>query len=364
MSETGGSKSNVNGVNSSAPAPKSKKFKRKLTPFLCKEMLFEYAIGTLDQERNRAIEEYLPQDGDCQNSLNDIRSGIQYSRQLSQTKLDPTLMLQLSAAENALSVTKRYSSWKEWPEVLRWSLTAIASSVAIAGLVLVIPWARLSSFRKPQAEFIQVAGLDRSVESTVEGEPVEPQPEEAGEEGSGDEEMGGVPDTQKAAAKSVSQPMVVVPPRATPLPSAQVAAAASVPASTGLPRPNKAANSGASSTAEEMEADAADEPASTKETKAKGFVYRANMSLDHLDDVGPAIADYIGELGGRKAGEVEIGWKRGAGRYYHFSLPADNEEKLMEKLRAYGPVRISKDPHPRVMPQGQVRFILWIEPLN
>jgi hypothetical protein len=88
------------------------------------------------------------------------------------------------------------------------------------------------------------------------------------------------------------------------------------------------------------------------------------MTLGDLENIGPKIAEQIRELGGEKAGEVELGWKRGTGRYYHFAMPETNEKQLLEKLQAYGPVRISKDPHPRVMPEGQVRFILWIESAN
>jgi hypothetical protein len=101
--------------------------------------------------------------------------------------------------------------------------------------------------------------------------------------------------------------------------------------------------------------------AEKKDAKAKGFVYRAFMTLNDLPTLAPKITEEIRSLGGEKAGEVELGWKRGTGHYYHFALPQSNEERLLEKLRAYGPVRISKDPHPRVMPEGQVRFILWIE---
>jgi hypothetical protein len=98
--------------------------------------------------------------------------------------------------------------------------------------------------------------------------------------------------------------------------------------------------------------------------KTKGYVYRAFMDLKNLEVIAPKIADMIRSMGGEKAGEVELGWRRGTGRYFHFSLPESNEKKIIEQLQVFGPVRISKDPHPRVMPEGQVRFILWIEAVN
>lgn len=130
------------------------------------------------------------------------------------------------------------------------------------------------------------------------------------------------------------------------------------------PSPKTSPNAADSKTAaapafegDRVESEAGDE-------KPRGFVYRAFMTLPNLEEISPKIAEDLESLGAEKAGEVELGWKRGTGRYFHFALPEENEKKALEKLQVYGPVRISKDPHPRVMPPGQVRFILWIESAN
>ena len=99
--------------------------------------------------------------------------------------------------------------------------------------------------------------------------------------------------------------------------------------------------------------------------KTNGFVFRGNMKIDEIDVRTPLISQQILDLGGRKAGEVELGWrKENKGSYYHFSMPEENYEKLVEYLHGFGPVRFSKDSHPRVMPQGQIRIILWVERNN
>jgi hypothetical protein len=175
-------------------------------------------------------------------------------------------------------------------------------------------------------------------------------------EGSGDEEFaeessGAVPTTS-----SVSVPSAVIasPKLPTPAPVVSVASApavktsAPVSAPLGIPKP--------------VAVPAATSPPVVASAKAsRGYVYRAFMTLADLENVAPKITQQIKELGAEKAGEVELGWRRGSGRYYHFSMPESNEQRLLETLRGYGPVRISKDPHPRVMPEGQVRFILWVE---
>ncbi|MCM2280431.1 MAG: hypothetical protein NDI61_01135, partial [Bdellovibrionaceae bacterium] len=99
-----------------------------------------------------------------------------------------------------------------------------------------------------------------------------------------------------------------------------------------------------------------------KEAKPKGFVYRAFMNVASVDEVTPEVTKQLESLGGEKAGEVPLGWRKGAGSYFHFTISETHVEEVTKLLRTYGPVRISKDPHPRVMPTGQVRFILWVEP--
>lgn len=308
--------------------------RRKLTPFLCQEMLFEYALDRLDNNRKQAVEDFLKSDQECREILAGIQSAISYSAGLRKTQVRADLLTHLRDAENAVSLGRKYASWKEWPDTLRWSIAALLISVVVAGFVAIVPWHQLPSLttKSPSSSVLELADLSRSENP----EEAENSPEAHdnndvadNDQGSGDEEM----DVAAGAPPS--------PPLPGPTPAAPVVEGGS------------GAEAGA----------AAQTPVARKEPKPRGFVYRAFMNLGNLDEVGPRIADHISELGGSKAGEVELGWQRGSGRYYHFSLPAENEEKLLENLRAYGPVRISKDPHSRVMPEGQVRFILWVEPL-
>lgn len=348
-------------------------FKRQLTPFICHELLYEYSIGALDEKRRRAIEEFLKTDAEGRKILEALRSGVRYVEALAKTDLKPEFLAHLSESENALSLGRKYSSWRTWPETLRWSITAIIISASVASVVAAVPWASLNFFKLMKApesvELAQIPGggmvnLETQGASAVakaEGVASD-EGDESGDDGAGEEEtdLGG-PAAAGARAKDLAAEAVgntqshhlgshdgeEVPLDEELHPAV---ASAKVLAGGGVqPGPQASAAIDTSDLQEK------------KEAKPKGFVYRAFMSLHDLDTVGPKITDEIRGLGGEKAGEVELGWKRGAGRYYHFALPETNEERLMEKLRAYGPVRISKDPHPRVMPSGQVRFILWIE---
>jgi hypothetical protein len=369
------------------------KRKRILTPFLCHEMLYDYSLGLLDAERKAAVEECLLTDAESQRLLKAIREGQNYIEKLALSDVRTSILSELHDAENVMSLGRRYSSWRAWPDTLRWSVLALVTSASVAAIISNMPWHRISGFLnfKPKntdnVELVQIATNSESTNQLGNEQPEAPSSAstEDGEEvpievagsgsaaGLGAAARGESKDAPGGASADASAHKGQVIAAETKLKSAPTSPEGnkghldSVPTasqqSPKIPASKDASKDVATVTlAEESQAES--QPTSLsekKEVKAKGFVYRAFMNLPDLAVVAPKVADEIRQLGGEKAGEVDLGWKRGAGHYYHFSLPQVNEEKLLERLRAYGPVRISKDPHPRVMPEGRVRFILWIE---
>ncbi|CAN5597474.1 hypothetical protein BH10BDE1_BH10BDE1_31670 [soil metagenome] len=339
--------------------------KRKLTPFLAHEMLFDYATGQLDPDRRTAVEDFVREDKESQNLLDAIRRGIAYTESLKSIELTEEVLVELDQAENLVSLSKRIARWSEWPDSLRWSIIAIGISVGTAALVVLIPWKSMPMFRSGptfDSGSIEMARVEPRANSGEDPNLASNLPEETKEadsgplEGSGDEEFSeeasGVASTQRpvstlTAATTLPKPTPVAIVKSTPIPAAIAAVKPTPVLATPVPVAVVAAKP---------------IPAAVPSSKAsRSFVYRAFMTLGDLEDIAPKITQQIKELGAEKAGEVELGWRRGSGRYYHFTIPEANEQKLLENLRVYGPVRISKDPHPRVMPEGQVRFILWIE---
>lgn len=330
--------------------------KRKLTPFLAHEMLFDYVTDQLDAHRRRAVEEILETDRESQNLLDAIRRGLAYAETLQTVKIKDEVLRDLEQAESLRSVLHRLRRWSEWPDSLRWSILALMISICTAGVIVLVPWKSVPLFRadpSQQSSSVEIARVEtrRGEAENETNEVTVAQNTETGVEGetshdsSGDEEF---------AEESSGSEHGAVAQNSHPPSSPPVAAAAKAPVA---PAPQAPPAAPAASRVEPPAA-----PAAASAAKAsRGFVYRAFMTLTDLENIAPKITQQMKELGAEKAGEVELGWRRGTGRYYHFSLPDSNEQKLMETLRVYGPVRISKDPHPRVMPEGQVRFILWIE---
>lgn len=319
-------------------------------------MLYDFAMGQLDRERQAAVEDFLKTDKESQGILEGIRAGLAYAEQIGRLELKNETLQHIRESENAISLGRKYSSWSEWPDSLRWSITAITLSTVVAALVAVIPWAKLPSLKPAKKqETIQIAEIPHPNEQQIESVQEHQEGDTAAEEqGSGDEE-GDDTDAPTPPSAIASRDEKRSAPAVKSVATAKTARAESADES------DSESDESSSRGEEKLNAGNAASATMSKEAKPKGFVYRAFMTLSNLDELGPKITDNITELGGEKAGEVELGWKRGSGRYYHFAMPQENEEKLLEKLRAYGPVRISKDPHSRVMPPGQVRFILWVE---
>jgi hypothetical protein len=96
----------------------------------------------------------------------------------------------------------------------------------------------------------------------------------------------------------------------------------------------------------------------------QGFLYRSYIKLSNIDASTAKIREKIIQLGGRKAGSVELGWRKGKGSYFHFTMPEKNYDQLVQMIEEYAGkgVKIQKDKHDRVMPDGVIRFIIEAEP--
>lgn len=362
--------------------------KRKLTSFLAQEMLYDYATNELDEGHRAAVDEFLKVDNECQRILGQIQSGLEYSAHLRDVELNAQVVAQLRDAENVVSLGRKYATWSSWPETVRWSVIAVCVSSIVASSFVIVPWARWLKFNS--ARVTDVSGKQNAIDVAI-NENGAPLPEDKEPEAPPSPEPSAgvkVAETTESSGDDIAdssesgEPAPATPPPKAATPSAKPTPVAALVAKA-LPKPpnsvslappaenqlvaklavGSAANSTTSVASNALKSgeEVGDHK---KDKKPKGFVFRGTMTLGNLEEVGPQIAALIRDLGGQKAGEVELGWKRGTGRYYHFSIPETSEKKLLDSLQAYGPVQFSKDPHPRVMPAGQLRFILWIESTN
>jgi hypothetical protein len=94
------------------------------------------------------------------------------------------------------------------------------------------------------------------------------------------------------------------------------------------------------------------------------FVIRASLEIkvSSLEDpsVGQ-VTDFLKQYNPIKAGQVDLGWKKEENLlYYHFMTKDEFEDDIKEGLLGMGVLKWSKDPHPRRLPQGHIRYILEV----
>jgi hypothetical protein len=273
---------------------------KQLTKFLCQELLYEYVSGSLDREREKAVNDFTVDCRETRHELEKLRSGLHYAGQAHGVQLSAELRDALLNFEPQWK--KVFRAWSLWSSQRGWRmLPYVFLTAALAlGLAVTRPWKK-----EVRQETILAEQLRQE------------------------------PDMLPANSPELTAP-----------------AAVSTPVKSGAqPDPNIAQTE--SKTTEQGK------PSSRE---PRGFILRAEMQVSDFSNSWPAIRDKIVSLNGKVAGNVELGWLRKPDQsYFHFSLPESNMNELELFLGTFGQVRFNKERHPRVMPEGQLRIILTVK---
>ncbi|WP_413586014.1 zf-HC2 domain-containing protein [Bdellovibrio sp. HCB274] len=311
----------------------SKKGKREMSPFIGHELLYDYLSGVLDEERKLAVEDHVKFSRDAQLDLNKIQNGEIYAKQLASTIVSQPIIEQINTPSTYLTVLMQKSNFDRWPQGLKWGLEALVVVGVIVTLLTVAPWQKVLQIGMSGGSKEVVLSEVSKTEKVAQ---YEDKPQFVDEE----------PKTDKPL--QVPKPMPTAEVKASP--AATVAAKPSVAPATTV--------AAAAATAKK-EAEKEDESSSVA---SGGFLYRGEIALTNLSVVGPKITEKIQELGGRKAGSVELGWQKSpTSTYYHFTLPEAKYQDLTTFLGTYGKVNLIKEKHPRVMPDGIIRLIITVD---
>ena len=219
-----------------------------------------------------------------------------------------------------------------WPESIRWMSEALGVVIVVAAFAIIMPWSQLMNqiFYSSNKEVV-LTEIKKIQEVEVEGTQVASVPAQQ--------------DKPLYSDEGVAKTVVNVSP--TPLISP-------TPQETKVAQNNKP-----SPTASPVAAVAA--LIETTTVAKTGFLFRGSLETSNLSVVSSRIRDQIEQFGGRKAGEVELGWKRGNSSYFHFTVPESKYEELTQFLKSYGDFKIQKEKHERIMPDGIVRVIILVE---
>lgn len=349
--------------------PEQEVRQKKLTRFLCQELLYEFANGGLAPQREKEMRDYIEGCRDSQREFERLKRGHAYAMRASGVRMSPALREALLNFEPQWQ--KQLRVWTLWSSQRGWkALPYVILVLTIAsGLAVFKPWVKTRETDVMLAE--QLKTEPDMVAPPTGGQPVPvPQPEK---------------EITPPVVAANPQPAPVTPaPQAAPTPAIPsvikkeitqnsddkipVAAGAAtiippvtLPKAKPLPTPSTPTPvTEAAKSAEISENEPATAPATSR-----GFIMRGEIEVSDFGNTWPMIRDKITALGGKVAGNVELGWLRRPDQsYFHFSMPDANYSELELFLGTFGPVRFEREKHPRVMPEGQIRIILTVKDTN
>ncbi len=314
----------------------SKKGKREVSPFVGHELLYDYLGGNLDSERHTAVAEHVKFSRDAQLDLSKIENGQSYAEKLSETVVSQPIIEQIGIPSSYLTVLLQKSQFDRWPQGLKWGLEALVVVAAIVVVLTITPWQKVVQLgMSTGSKEVILAEVSRTESAPI----VEENPQFVDEDLKADSKADAV---AAIGAKTSPSP-------ADAKAEATIKIAQQEPAKPLTPAPPK-------------EVDAKTKADSAAAAASGGFLYRGEIAVTNLESVEPKITEKIRELGGRKAGSVELGWKKTPNSaYYHFTIPEARYQELTNFLSIYGKTDLVKEKHPRVMPDGIVRLILTVD---
>lgn len=331
-----------------SPREQSEFTRKKLTRFLCQELLYEFVTHRLDSHREQEINEFLSLDRDSARELENLNKGLRYAQQASEVKISPRLREALLNFEPHWK--KRLREWTLWSSQRGWKTLPYAFvAMALAlGLFATKPW-----IKSLDEDVMLAEQLKKEPDMVPQPTPTPPA------------EPTTVPTVARAQAPgNVPPPALLAPPdtpsalAAPPAPAPAPVAKAPDPAPAPLPAPSPDPAAYQAALAEAK----AGRMATDAEQMGRGFLFRAEIEVSDFHNSWPAIRDKVVALGGKVAGNVELGWlRKSTESYFHFTLPESNYSEFELFLGTFSPVRFSKDRHPRVMPEGQIRIILTVK---
>lgn len=312
----------------------SKYNKRIMLPFFAENYVLDYVYNKLDPDRKKSFEAELQNNSDLKTVVQEIKSAIEYLTSISEVNISVRAIQQISIPTSYTEIISEQLKIDQWPESIRWMSEALGVVIIVAVFAILMPWSQLMNqlFYASNKEVV-LTEVKKIKEIELEGAQIAHVPAQQDKPLYSDEGV-----TKAAVAVSPT-------PVTSPTPQEVKVVQIAKPSPTITPVAVAAAAGVSEATA----------------AVKTGFLFRGSLETSNLSVVSSRIRDQIEQFGGRKAGEVELGWKRGNSSYFHFTVPESKYEELTQFLKSYGDFKIQKEKHERIMPDGIVRVIILVE---
>jgi hypothetical protein len=315
----------------------SKKGQRQVSSFIGQELLYDYMTGQLDDERKKAVEDFARSNKDAQANIQKIQNGMSYADKLSQTQVSEALLTKVNMPSTYSQVLLQKIRFEEWSPALRLSLEALVVALGITVFALLIPWHKLMDLKVGSKDVVLTEVAKEGSTLAVS------EPEATSKEDTFPDEGAPTPTTttlKMAATAAVTD---------------STSTTSSTPTTTVTTTTMKVVKNSPPAEFSAATVSAGDE-------KRQGELWRGEIKVTNVPAITPKLVEKILELGGRKAGQVELGWsKNGDSSYFHFTMPENHFEELKNLFGEYGALKIKKEKHERVMPEGILRIIITVD---
>jgi hypothetical protein len=343
----------------------SKYGKRELTDFQEQNYLYSYVANDLDESRRSAIEKKIVQEKNLSKKIDQINTSIKYLEDLALFRPSQEQFAKLNQPSSYVNVLLSKINFSEWSQGLRTGFELFILAVGVISISVVIPWHRVLDLKWLPAKSYILAVVDRgplrNQEIEINGNKSDgfsTFPDEVVDKNKKTEIITAKPSEKKAekAPETIAQqsvkPLDVAPvkePASGVVPNLVVNASPAVAAKAGSSAPATATQT--AKVAEEK----------TKEEKRTGYLYRGSISVTNVETITTKFIEKIDELGGRKAGGVVLGWKKGNSSYFHLTMPEAKYQNLLTFAGEYGSLKLQIEKHERIMPDGIIRIIFTID---
>lgn len=128
------------------PSKATQKVQRKLTPFLCKEMLYPYIMGTLGEDCRREMDQFLKIDEDSARELERMKKAINYCHQLGGIEIEEKLLHRIKSVQGESLDLLGYLSFRKWPEPVKYLVEGLLIAIVTFVLVAFAPWDKVTKW--------------------------------------------------------------------------------------------------------------------------------------------------------------------------------------------------------------------------
>lgn len=327
------------------PQPEEKH--KAVTRFICQELLYEFVLGRLDPERQKAMDLYLSSDRDSQHELERLRRGFVFASQMSKSQMSGALRAALLGFEPVWK--RRLTQWTTWFSRRGWKLLPylVLAGILVLGVAVIKPWTYFTQHevilveddKAPGTPAALPADVAAKVQTTNKDTPLVP------------------PVTPQPAVKKAERPSLETPPENE----------ISLPSPLPLPTPIvKAVDLSASVEPTAATTATAESPEKTPKSVEHFWSYRGRLELGGDYEIAvAAIREKINSLEGQVVGTIGLGVQRKQGEaYFNFSLPESKQQDFEDFLKNFSRVQFRKHSDKQGMPEGQNHIILTVKDVS